>query len=54
MDVKAGLDKVEKAIQDKPVNTVEAGEIIGGTMNIIHKKTQGNRTTTNTFKVKNR
>ena len=43
---------VRKAIEDKPVNNIELGEITQAAMVIRQTKIKGNRTTTNRFKVK--
>lgn len=46
------LDAIEKAILNKPETNIELGLITQNAMEIIERRTQGNKTTTNAFKVK--
>jgi len=46
------LDAIEKAIINKPETNIELGLITQNAMEIIERRTQGNKTTTNAFKVK--
>lgn len=50
--MEAKLDKIERAIIDKPENKIELGAITQESFNIIETRKQGNRTINNRFKVR--
>ena len=52
--MEAKLESIERAIIDKPETNIELGDIAQESFNIVHRTKAGNRTTTNTFKVRTR
>jgi hypothetical protein len=51
--MEAKLVSIEKAIIDKPETNIELGAITQESYNLQHRTRRGNRTTINTFKIKN-